>query len=99
MLEVCSTTLPQLVIPKITTDPRYEIHLNEKNERYGRKAEIVSIILKNTEGIIVPKTEGAFYMSIVFKNVTLNVRQKLKIENKEAKKFVEKIIKNALPDK
>ena len=99
MLEVCSTTLPQLVIPKITTDPRYEIHLNEKNERYGRKAEIVSIILKNTEGIIVPKTEGAFYMSIVFKNGTLNVRQKLKIENKEAKKFVEKIIKNALPDK
>lgn len=99
MLEVCSTTLPQLVIPKIMTDPRYEIHLQEKNDRYGRKAKIVSEIFKNVKGVAVPKTEGAFYMSIVFKDGVLNDRQKLKIKNKEAEKFTEKIIENVLPDK
>lgn len=99
MLEVCSTTLPQLAIPKIMADHRYEIHLQEKNRRYERKAKIVSEIFKNVKGVAVPKTEGAFYMSIVFKDGALSDSQKLKIENREAEKFVEKIVENVLPDK
>ena len=31
MLEVCSTTLPQMVIPKIMTDHRYKLNLKERN--------------------------------------------------------------------
>ncbi|MBI5306314.1 pyridoxal phosphate-dependent aminotransferase [Candidatus Wolfebacteria bacterium] len=109
MLEVCSTTLPQAVIPKIMDDSRYKTHLKERNEKYRQRAEIAYKILNGVDGIIAPKPSGAFYMSVVFDNNALNNKQKLKIENKshtynyvgdeKAGKFAEEISKNALPDK
>ena len=38
MLEVCSTTLPQSVIPAIMSDPRYESHLEERRGFYKKKS-------------------------------------------------------------
>ena len=37
MLEVCSTTLPQTVIPAIMSDPRYESHLEERRSFYKKE--------------------------------------------------------------
>ena len=34
MLEVCSTTLPQTVIPKIFSDKRFPAHVEQRNKRY-----------------------------------------------------------------
>ncbi|KKR88843.1 MAG: Aminotransferase class I and II [Candidatus Wolfebacteria bacterium GW2011_GWA2_42_10] len=99
MLEVCSTTLPQAVIPKIMSDPRYGTHLKERNERYGKRAELAYKIINSIEGVIAPKPSGAFYMSIIFKDGVLNNRQKLKIENEKAGQLVEEISKNVAPDK
>ena len=39
------------------------------------------------------KTQGAFYNTIIFKPGVLNTQQKLKVENPEAKKLVEKSVK------
>ncbi len=99
MLEVCSTTLPQSVIPKIMSDPRYKNHLKERSAEYGRRAEIAYKIFKNVGGIAAPKPSGAFYMSVVFEDNALNDCQKLKIENNRAREFVEKIAKDVPPDK
>mgnify|MGYP001614518857 FL=1 len=99
MLEVCSTTLPQAVIPKIMSDPRYAKHLKERSAQYSGRAELAHAILKNVRGIIAPKPSGAFYMSVVFQNGALNERQTLAIENEKAKKFVEEKVSGFLPDK
>lgn len=99
MLEVCSTTLPQMVIPKIMADSRYEIYLKERNEKYKKRAEIAYKIINSADGVIAPKPNGAFYMSVVFDDSALNNGQKLKIENKKAEKFVEEILKDVRPDK
>ncbi|MEK7634593.1 MAG: pyridoxal phosphate-dependent aminotransferase [Patescibacteria group bacterium] len=99
MLEVCSTTLPQMVIPKIMTDPRYKLHLKERNERYKKRAETAYKIINSISGVIAPKPAGAFYMSVVFEDGVLNNNQKLKIENKKVEEFIEKLIENILPDK
>jgi alanine-synthesizing transaminase len=40
MLEVCSTTLPQMVLPKIFSDPRYIPYRKEKNKHYKERADI-----------------------------------------------------------
>ena len=96
---MCSTTLPQMVIPKIMTDPRYKLHLKERNERYKKRAETAYKIINSISGVIAPKPAGAFYMSVVFEDGVLNNNQKLKIENKKVEEFIEKLIENILPDK
>ena len=99
MLEVCSTTLPQSVIPEIMSDPRYEKHLKERNDEYRRRAETAYKIFQSVDGVEAPKPSGAFYISAVFKNNALNNGQKLKIENEKAREFVEKITPGIPPDK
>lgn len=99
MLEVCSTTLPQAVIPKIMADPRYAEHLKQKSAQYKKRADTAHEILKDVQGIIAPKPAGAFYMSVVFEDGALNEKQKLAIANEKAKKFVEEKVNGFLPDK
>lgn len=99
MLEVCSTTLPQLVIPKVMSDPRYKEHLKERNDEYRKRADIAYKILNSVSGVIAPRPQGAFYMSVVFKDGALNNEQKLNIENDSVRVFIEEITKDVLPDK
>lgn len=96
MLEVCSTTLPQSVIPAVMSDARYESHLAEKNNFYKKRAEMANNILSGMPGIIAPKPQGAFYMSVVFKDGVLKNGQKLEIKNEEVKKFIEEKTANGL---
>lgn len=105
MMEVCSTTLPQSVIPIIMSDRRYESHLKERREFYKKRAEKAFKILKNVPGIISPKTVGAFYVSVVFsvkgeKVSALNNKQTLEIKNDKVRKFIEEKTANGIsPDK
>lgn len=110
MLEVCSTTLPQSVIPTVMSDPRYESHLEERRKFYKKRAGMAFDILKKVPGIISPKAAGAFYVSTVFsaeggsskggKNGVLNDKQTLKIKNEKVRKFVEEKTANGIsPDK
>ncbi|MCK6462975.1 MAG: pyridoxal phosphate-dependent aminotransferase [Candidatus Pacebacteria bacterium] len=100
MLEVCSTTLPQSVIPAVMSDNRYETHLKERREFYKKRAEKVHKIFKGVPGIVSPKTAGAFYVSAVFADEVLKNNQKLKISNDKVRKFVEEKTANGLaPDK
>ncbi len=98
-LEVCSTTLPQKVLPKIFSDDRYKKHLDERSTFYRSRADVAYDILKNTSGVVVPKPEGAFYLSVVFEDNVLNEKQSLNIKNKEAKDFISKELDGLSPDK
>lgn len=99
MLEVCSTTLPQKVLPYIMSDPRYYPYLKERNDRYQKRSEIAYGIFSKIPELIVHKPQGAFYMTIVFKDGALNAKQKLKPANLEAKKIIEKISQTDKLDK
>jgi aspartate/methionine/tyrosine aminotransferase len=89
MIEVSSTKLPQLAIPQIFGDPRYKNHLAENNRKIGRRAEIISDILRPVEGIYFNNTSGAFYNTIVFRDGVLNNRQKLLIGDVLVREVVE----------
>ena len=43
-VEVCSTTLPQMAIPRILRDPRYEEYRMELNKRTGERSTFISNI-------------------------------------------------------
>ncbi len=92
MVEVCSTTLPQKAIPLIMSHPEYPNYLEERITRYEKFSNIAYDLLKNVPGIKVNRTNGAFYMSVVFKSGTLNHRQSLPIDNKEVRQLVEGLV-------
>src|ERR1035437_763287 len=99
MLEVCSTTLPQKVLPIVMSDKRYYPYLKERNAIYQKKAEIAYGIFSKIPEIIVHKPNGAFYMTIVFKDGVLNNKQKLLPANPEAWKIIEEISETYKLDK
>lgn len=101
MIEVCSTKLPQLAIPKIMSAPQYDSYRTSLNEKIGRRSKIISGILGSVPSLRFNETFGAFYNTIIFKDGVLKPHQKLKIDNPEIKKLVEEWVskENVLLDK
>ncbi len=89
MIEVSSTKLPQLAIPKIMGDSRYGNYLKCNNEKIGKRAKIIAGKLSGINQIMFNETYGAFYNTIVFKNGFLNPKQMLEIKNTSIKGMVE----------
>jgi alanine-synthesizing transaminase len=96
MSEVCSTTLPQMAIPRIMTHPEYKNYLRERTQHYEKLSTIAYGILKDVPFVIANKTNGAFYSTIIFNESVLNDRQTLSIENPEIKKYVEELTKGSI---
>ena len=84
MLEVCSTTLPQKVLPEVMSDPRYVPYLAERTTAYQRKSALAKKILSEIPEVIVHTAGGAFYMTVVFRNGVLNDKQSLEMSPEAA---------------
>jgi aspartate/methionine/tyrosine aminotransferase len=92
MVEVCSTTLPQMAIPALLSHPEYPKYLEERRHRYERCSNIAYNLLKGVPGLRVNRTNGAFYMAVAFEPGRLNAKQTLPIKNKEVKELVEGLV-------
>ena len=92
MVEVCSTTLPQKAIPPILSHPEYPNYLAKRRSRYEKHSNIAYNLLKEVPGLKVNRTNGAFYMSVVFERDKLNNKQTLPIEIPEVCKLVEGLV-------
>lgn len=92
MVEVCSTTLPQKAIPHILGHAEYPKYLEERRNRYENYSNIAYNLLKEVPGLKVNRTNGAFYMSVVFEHNVLTDHQTLPIENPEVRELVEKLV-------
>jgi alanine-synthesizing transaminase len=89
MVEVCSTTLPQLSIPLVMGDARYKPYREALNQKIGKRSTAISNILSTVPQLRFNQTYGAFYNTIIFKEGTLNSKQKLTIANKEIQALVD----------
>ena len=92
MVEVCSTTLPQKAIPPILSHPEYPKYLAERRSRYENYSNIAYNLLNEVAGLKVNRTNGAFYMSVVFERDKLMDRQTLPIENPQVRELVEGLV-------
>jgi alanine-synthesizing transaminase len=99
MLEVCSTTLPQMAIPPILSHPEFPAHRAALNMDIQKRCDVVLETLKDIPGLIVNKTFGAFYTSIIFKKGVLKQEQKLAIANPEVRALTEKMVQGVPLDK
>ena len=99
MLEVCSTTLPQRVIPAIMGDRRYPSHIAQRNAAYEKRSRLAHDLLKDVPGILVNRTNGAFYLTVMFRKNALTPNQKLDVPNAKAREKLERILQNVALDK
>ncbi|HEY5747242.1 MAG TPA: pyridoxal phosphate-dependent aminotransferase [Chryseolinea sp.] len=95
MIEVCSTKLPQLAIPKIFGDPRFKPYREQTNANIGRRSKIISDILGTVPQLTFNETFGAFYNTIIFREGSLKPTQSLAISNPQIKALVEGWVNNA----
>ena len=99
MLQVCSTTLPQKVLPKVMSDPRYYPYLDERNAAFWEKSQFAHSILSKVPGLLVHKAYGAFYMTILFEEGTLREGQFLQPANKLAGEIIKPFLEDSNFDK
>jgi aspartate/methionine/tyrosine aminotransferase len=96
MSEVCSTTLPQMSIPRIMTHPQYEPYLQERLRHYEKLSNIAYGILKDLPYVMVNRTCGAFYMTVVFNEAILNSRQCLPIPQENVRTYIESLVTDSI---
>ncbi|WP_209330502.1 pyridoxal phosphate-dependent aminotransferase [Lunatimonas salinarum] len=81
MIEVCSTILPQLAIPRIMQHPLYAEYRKTANAKIGRRSQLMEDILSPVKGIKFNRTKGAFYNTIIFDENLLHDGQRLPVED------------------
>ena len=97
MIEVCSTKLPQLAIPKILGDPRFKLYREETNRNIGKRSKIIADILHTVPQLTFNETFGAFYNTIIFREGTLRAGQKLTMADERVSKLVERWVDQDIP--
>ncbi len=98
MIEVCSTTLPQMAIPKILGDDRFLSYREEMNIKIGKRSKFIAETLQEVPELTFNPTYGAFYNTIVFKSDSLKDNQSLEITNPKAKQMVERWVEGVSLD-
>ncbi|MBY5952393.1 pyridoxal phosphate-dependent aminotransferase [Algoriphagus marincola] len=89
MIEVCSTILPQLSIPRIMSHPAYFSYRERANVQIGKRSDWMREILGDIDGIKFNPTQGAFYNTIVFEEGRLSENQFLPIEDQKLKDLLD----------
>lgn len=89
MIEVCSTTLPQLALPKILGSELFPPYRKDLNEKIGRRSKIITSILADLPQLTFNETYGAFYNTIVFKPNVLKKGQALEIKDTKAAELLQ----------
>lgn len=92
MLEVCSTTLPQKVLPAILSDARYKEYLQSRRDAYSTRADAAHAVLRKIAGVSVVKPSGAFYVTLTFDDLSLGGKQTLAVSNPGARALVEQAV-------
>jgi len=98
-LEVSSTTLPQMSIPRVIGDPRYPLHLGRRAAMFERRANEAVGHFDGCGAVIVNRPSGAFYLTVMFKDGVLNDQQVLEIENGPVRERIEMLVADVTPDK
>jgi alanine-synthesizing transaminase len=98
-LEVSSTTLPQMSIPRVMGDPRYAGHLRRREALFNQRADEATAAFAGCDSIVANKPAGAFYFTVMFKDGVLNGHQRLPIENRVVRERIEQLVQGVAPDK
>lgn len=89
MMEVCSTTLPQMALRPIMEHEAYPEYRLALNKTLEQKSRHMQELLADIPYIRFNESNGAFYNTILFNEQYLNDRQRLVIDNPEIEKVLQ----------
>ncbi|HEV7735530.1 MAG TPA: pyridoxal phosphate-dependent aminotransferase [Candidatus Binatia bacterium] len=89
MLEVCSTTLPQVVFPKLVTHPEFQPFLQSRLDKYRRRADQALEIFESCSVLRPVVPDGVFYLTVVIDSAGFPKTEKLQAANKEVRLFLD----------
>ncbi len=92
MLEVCSTTLPQFVLPEIYESNNFKISLKERILKYKSRADIAEKILWWLDEITLIKPKWAFYLSITFNMDYINTYYTPEIKEYDIEAYISSLL-------
>ena len=95
MLEVCSTTLPQIVLPHLYDHPNYPAYLQGRIEKYQRRADEACVFFADFPEVRVNKPKGVFYLVVELLACPKNTLESI---NKEVRLFLDKIENDNTPE-
>lgn len=98
-LEVCSTSLPQLTIPRIMGDSRYPGHLERRAQMFGHRARQAFEALSGIPGVKVVLPQGALYFTVLFEPGVLEGDRSLPPANPAVGELVRELVGKVAPDK
>lgn len=99
MLEVCSTTLPQMSIPEVYSHPEFLPHLKFRNEKFKKRAKIATEYFNGLKGVTVVEPKGAFYLTVAFDKGVLGSKMTLPVSNAKAEEFIHPLLKDCANDR
>ena len=94
MLEVCSTTLPQMILPHIYESPEFKPYLKSRVEKYQRRAKQAVMQLNKLPNVRVSKPGGVFYLVVELLNLP---RAQLTAKTKSVRLFIDELLVTAKP--
>jgi len=98
-LEVCSTSLPQLTIPRIMGDPRYAHHLERRRAMFGDRARQAYEALSGIPGVHVVLPQGSLYFTVLFEAGVLDGDRRLEPANPAVGALMADLVGKVAPDK
>ncbi len=92
LLEVCSTALPQIMLPKIYSHPDFLPWLQHYISELESIAAEIGTALHSIPSLHTNPTHGAFYMLPQFKENTLTNKQTLPIAHSGTREYIENTV-------
>ena len=89
MLEVCSTTFPQYVIPEIYESEKFKEYIKKRIKKYKEKVDYAENIFSKNDMVTFIKPRGAFYMTIKFNLEKFEKNYIPEMKNKKLAKFMD----------
>lgn len=96
MIEVSSTKLPQLAIPKIMSDERYQPFLQGVRDKISKRSIYLSEALGDIEHITFNPTNGAFYNTMIFNEGALKEGRSMKVDDPKVQALLDEWISGQL---
>jgi aspartate/methionine/tyrosine aminotransferase len=95
MLEVCSTTLPQKVLPRIYAHQEFDTLLKQRIHKYQQRADEAYQFFQNIPQVRINKPRGVFYLVIELLDLPY---AKLEAKNKAIRLYLDKLEQDTLQE-
>jgi alanine-synthesizing transaminase len=89
MLEVCSTTLPQIVFPRILTHPEFPAFLQSRLDKYKRRLDTALAVFAGCDVLNVVVPDGVFYLTVTVNTARYPNTAKLPARNDDVRMYLD----------